>query len=381
MMHSWTEHFNQLKKSEKKSELWRYTPLNSFIDFGETKDRNSLNESEIILPQLPDHISGEVLFYNGKTWMTHSKKIQINHDFNKNDQSLFEMPLQQKQLLDQDVCYAWYKTKIHEQMLQISGNNNLILYVPHSKEEMILPELNIILTNNTAPIKIYEIHYGVNQHDFFNTTLLSVKIFNQSDLTYHRFTLQEKLKSIHWLQVINQKQFKTYLWKHKEQFHKEYVSVDNKTSEAFSDIKYLANVCGKSALDLTTQMNHLSPETKSLQKFKCLLDDSSKAALTGKITIEKNCPQSSAHFRSKHTLLSDKAHVYSQPQLEIHTDDVECAHGSSTGALQEEELFYLISRGINPHAAKKLLLSAFLTDEILTLDSKEEQKFFKELIL
>jgi len=380
MMLNWTEHFNHLNSLDKKSELWRYTPMNSLVQFKEIENNSDLKE-QIDLPNLPSEISGEVIFYNGKNWSSQCKEVQIAQGFSKNHQSLFEMPLQQKQLLDEDVCYAWYKTLTHEQIIQITGDRNLIILVPHASVHLTLPEINIVLEKNHSSIKIFEIHYGIKSIETYKTNLLSIKISNKTNVTYHRFALHEKLKSINWLQVNNFSQFQTYVWKQKEQFHKEYISIDNKTTHATSEIKYIANVGGKSVLDITTQMNHLSSDTKSHQQFKCLLDDSAKAALTGKITIEKNCPQSVAHFRSKHALLSDKAHIFSQPQLEIHTDDVECAHGSSTGALQEEELFYLISRGIKKEAALKLLQGAFLTDEIHCLISLEEQKFFKELIL
>lgn len=114
-------------------------------------------------------------------------------------------------------------------------------------------------------------------------------------------------------------------------------------------------------------IHHNAPHTLSNQKYKAVVDDQASVGFAGKIIITKKGDKSNANQVNKNLLLSKDARADSQPELEIDTDDVKVSHGSATGQLDEQALFYMQARGIPSEVARKLLLQGFcqeIIDEI-----------------
>ena len=124
-------------------------------------------------------------------------------------------------------------------------------------------------------------------------------------------------------------------------------------------------------LDNHTFIHHKAAHTQSEQLFKGILDDNSKGIFTGRILVGKNAQQINSSQLNKTLLLSKTAQSHSQPQLEIFADDVKCSHGSTTGQLSPDEIFYLQSRGIDINRAKQILSHAYLQEILLKIDNKE----------
>ncbi len=137
---------------------------------------------------------------------------------------------------------------------------------------------------------------------------------------------------------------------------------------------HLASLCAltdKAQADLTTRIRHEHADTRSHQLAKNHLDGQSKASFTGRIQIVKDAQRVDARQMNRNLLLSKKAQAVGQPQLEIAADDVKCAHGSSTGQVGDEALFYLLSRGITPARAKELMARAFVEEVFHNTPSPE----------
>ena len=111
-----------------------------------------------------------------------------------------------------------------------------------------------------------------------------------------------------------------------------------------------------------TYINHDVAHTFSNQLYKGLLDDESRAVFSGQIKIHNDAQQINSEQLNKNLILNDKARIFTQPQLVIGADDVKCSHGATVGKMDEEELFYLQSRGIEHKRAKQLLTQAFVYD-------------------
>ncbi len=111
--------------------------------------------------------------------------------------------------------------------------------------------------------------------------------------------------------------------------------------------------------DMQTVIHHKAADTTSNQLAKGILDGESKGIFTGKIFIHPKAQRVSSGQTNKNLLLSKKAQAHSQPQLEIFADDVKCSHGSTTGQLSDDEIFYFESRGIPAKKAKTLLAFGF----------------------
>ncbi|MCD6069358.1 MAG: sufD [Bacteroidetes bacterium] len=117
-------------------------------------------------------------------------------------------------------------------------------------------------------------------------------------------------------------------------------------------------------IDNHTYIDHAMPNCNSNELYKGVAYDKATIVFNGKIMVRRDAQKTNAYQSSKNILMSDDATVNTKPQLEIYADDVKCSHGTSTGKVDEEALFYLKARGIGDTSARKLLLQAFAQELI-----------------
>ena len=132
--------------------------------------------------------------------------------------------------------------------------------------------------------------------------------------------------------------------------------------EAFVDGLYMLG--GSQHADTHSIIDHQVPNCISHQTYKGVLNDSSRAVFNGKVFVRENAHGTDAQQSNKNLLLSNSARVDTKPQLEIFNDDVKCSHGATVGQLEEEELFYLLTRGLPETLARNLLTYGF-AEEII----------------
>jgi len=133
--------------------------------------------------------------------------------------------------------------------------------------------------------------------------------------------------------------------------------------EAWVDGLYMLN--GSQHADTHSIIDHQVPNCTSHQNYKGVLNDGSRAVFNGKVFVRENAHGTDANQSNKNLLLSNEARVDTKPQLEIFNDDVKCAHGATVGQLEEEELFYLLTRGLPENLARNLLTYGF-AEEIIS---------------
>lgn len=145
-----------------------------------------------------------------------------------------------------------------------------------------------------------------------------------------------------------------------------------------SFILYLTS--GTEHSDVNTVINHKAADTTSDQLAKGILDGDSKGIFTGKIHIYPKAQRVSSGQLNKNLLLSKKAQAHSQPQLEIFADDVKCSHGSTTGQLSPDELFYFQARGIPEAKARTLLAFGFGLEVVQKIQNQKLQEHVASVI-
>src|SRR3990167_2819936 len=128
---------------------------------------------------------------------------------------------------------------------------------------------------------------------------------------------------------------------------------------------------GKQKINLYTLQDHLKPESKSDLLIKSVLFDEAKFYYQGLIRIEKDAQKSNAYQKNQNILMSPQSWADSKPYLEIKANDVRCTHGATVGKLNNDELFYLESRGLSVKEATKLLLEGFFNDVWMRLEDKK----------
>jgi Fe-S cluster assembly protein SufD len=140
------------------------------------------------------------------------------------------------------------------------------------------------------------------------------------------------------------------------------VVLDHEGAECWVDGLYL--VGADQHTDTHSVIDHQQPHCNSHQLYKGILDDNGRAVFNGKIFVREGAQKTDAMQTNKNLLLSSQARVDTKPQLEIYADDVKCAHGAAVGQIDEEELFYLETRGINPELGRSLLTYGFAEEVI-----------------
>ncbi|HYK53263.1 MAG TPA: Fe-S cluster assembly protein SufD [Candidatus Eremiobacteraceae bacterium] len=133
--------------------------------------------------------------------------------------------------------------------------------------------------------------------------------------------------------------------------------------------------------DFHTLQGHRAPDTRSDLLFKSALDDRSHSTYTGVISIGKDAPRSQAYQANRNLLLSEGARADTEPKLEILIDDVaRCTHGATVGPVDDEQLFYLRSRGMDPDTATRLIVEGFFQEVFEKVGDARATDWLQEMI-
>ncbi len=147
--------------------------------------------------------------------------------------------------------------------------------------------------------------------------------------------------------------------------------------QARAEVNAAYQMNGWATIDTTTDIEHLAPCTLSEQLVKGVVGGEAKGVFQGKIHIAPNAVKTEGRQLHKALLLSDTAEVDAKPELEIFADDVKCSHGAASGELDEEQLFYMQSRGIERETAKQILIDAYLEELIAKVEDENIRKWIK----
>jgi len=132
--------------------------------------------------------------------------------------------------------------------------------------------------------------------------------------------------------------------------------------------------------EIRSTINHLVENTKSYQLIKSVLGKNSKAVYQGRIYVDSKAQKTDGYQLSKAILLDETSEFNAKPELEIYADDVKCSHGSASGSLNDNSIFYLMSRGLSYKQSKELLINGFMLDVIEKITDSEIKNLVKNMI-
>jgi len=157
------------------------------------------------------------------------------------------------------------------------------------------------------------------------------------------------------------------------------ISLDGQNIEANLNGFYMPR--RKQFVDNHTKVDHRLPHCNSNELYKGVLNDQSTGVFNGKVYVHIDAQKTNAFQSCGNILLSDDAQMNTKPELEIYADDVKCSHGTTTGQLDEEALFYLKSRGLGEANARRLLTSAFIGDVISKIENDAVRDFVTQQLV
>ena len=235
------------------------------------------------------------------------------------------------------------------------------LYLSESKTNlMISPKIHLKLSENSSATFIEE-HLN-SQGSLFHNQSTIIKLEKNSNLDHIRIqTNSVKATNINNA-TINQKKNSSYNFTQFSEGSR--LSRSNISSYLDEDgcecyINGLSLSKSSQQIDNNIVITHKAPNCTSGQNFRSILKGRSKGVFNGRTIVKQKAQKTNSSQSNKNLLISKNALMYSNPQLEIYADDVKCSHGSTTGQLDEDILFYLQSRGLNINLSKTLLLKGF----------------------
>jgi Fe-S cluster assembly protein SufD len=155
--------------------------------------------------------------------------------------------------------------------------------------------------------------------------------------------------------------------------------MNNEGAECWVDGLYV--VGENQHADTHSVIDHQKAYCNSHQLYKGILDANGRAVFNGKVFVREGAQKTDALQTNKNLLLSPQARVDTKPQLEIYADDVKCAHGAAIGQLDQDQLFYLEARGINPELGKSLLTYGFAEEVIEKIKIDSIKRELDEAVL
>jgi Fe-S cluster assembly protein SufD len=209
---------------------------------------------------------------------------------------------------------------------------------------------------------LIERYVGLEDAKNLTNSVLQAELAESSSLQHIRVQT-ESAQGFHVGRVLVKQKARSEYRSHNLQLGGQWVRLDLHTrleeEGAHAVLNGLYAVNGRQHADNHTRIDHLAPGTLSEELYRGILDGQGRAVFNGKVVVAKHAVRTDARQANHNLLLSRGAEIDTKPELQIDADDVKCSHGASVGQLDEQQLFYLRSRGLDAETARDLLIAAF----------------------
>lgn len=237
---------------------------------------------------------------------------------------------------------------------------------------------NLIVAGKGSHTKIIESYIGISQNSYLTNSVTEIILENDAHLEHDKIQI-ESTDAFHvgttFLRMDSRSRYESNAISLGGALVRNTITtvLDGEHSECTLNGLSLAG--GYQVIDNHTAIDHAKPHCNSHELYKAILGGASKGIFNGKIFVRKDAQKTDAKQTNKTLLLSDDATINAKPQLEIFADDVKCTHGATIGQLDEEQVFYLRTRGIDLETARNMLTTAFANDVIqrISLEPLREQ--------
>jgi Fe-S cluster assembly protein SufD len=247
----------------------------------------------------------------------------------------------------------------------IPGTIHLLFVSTGGSEPTVSHPRVLIVAEDNVEAAIVESYVGVDGAVYWTNAVTEVLIGKDCRIDHNKLQ-QESLAAYHTAAMHVELGRSSYFISHNTtlggKITRNDPSVRMAGEYAYAVLNGLVVIGGEQHCDNHTLLEHSSPNCPSHELYKHVLDGKSMAVFKGQIYVAPGAQKTDSKQTSKALLLSDDANMHSQPALEIYADDVKCTHGSTTGPVDQDMLFYLRSRGVGHDAARHLLTYAFAAD-------------------
>ena len=371
----------------KKKEDWKFLDINRAIEknigqldfYNDYSFQNKIDTSSFVKGL--EH--NKIVFINGRI-----EKIDFKSEDNNKIEIIEESNLSNKfnninSLINLNNAFANknYKISVKE---NYSLKKPLIVY--HLTTNKIYKKninlrLNFNLESNSS-LRLID-YFEDNSKDNFINIFYNFDLEKNSSLKNYKIDHKDNKNVKYSFNNIDQKEnsiSETFILSSGSSFFKNEINCDLNGQHSSAFVNGIFKLEDFKNHEIKTNINHLTENTKSYQLIKSVLGEGSKAAYQGKISVNSIAQKTDGYQLSKCILLDKTSEFNAKPELEIYADDVKCSHGSASGSLNEDSIFYLMSRGINYERAKELLINGFLLDVIEKITDPETKNLIKNTL-
>ena len=382
------EHFFKFVESgfpSKKLEDWKFSDLKSIINKNIKELKfgfNTIENKSYNLKYIKNFEHSKIVILNGEFLSADILDIDKNKIQIKNENLIFSESLNEP-LNNLNKAFASRLIKLNVLEGKIVEKPLVIYHVCDldSKTNLINTRFELTLHKNSSlsTLNLFEDKSvsGFNNHNF------NIIINKNSNLKNYIFDLnnnQNLRYSFTNIDIYENSNSENFIYSSGSKFSKYEINTNLKEKYSSAFINGIINLDKNNHHEIKTNINHLAENTKSYQLIKSVLNDKSTGVYQGKIFVNDQAQKTDGYQLSKALLLNENTEFNGKPELEIYADDVKCSHGSTSGNLDENSIFYLMSRGLNYDQAKKLLIDGFINDVIEKITNIEIQKYLKEAI-
>ena len=383
--------FSQLTKEgfpNKKWEEWRFTNLSKIVKGGyRISESNDAPKQDDFLDTYNLDEIDTIVIYNGhyiKDLSSAPEGIKLlngeeylsqnNNKFECINNSPFDL-----------LNTAFVDSGIN---IVVEKNNNIknpirILFLANGEDSiMVNPRLHLDI-DDSSNLTFIEHHVG-DAESFFQNQSIFITAKDNASVEHIRIqSNSENTQNIFNLNINQSKDsnYNFYQYIDGGELTRTNLSVNLNGQNAKCNINSLSISNDKQHVDNNIVVNHNNPNTFSSQFVKSILFDSSSGVFNGRTVVKEDAQKIIAHQTNKNLLLSNTAKMNSNPQLEIYADDVKCSHGSTTGEIDDDSLFYIQSRGIPKSEAVKLIVNGFANEAIKDIPNQAVFLFLQNRIL
>ena len=371
----------------RKQENWKFLDINQIIsnnisDLSFYNDYSIENkiDSSIFIDDLEHN---KIIFINGRIEKIdfsyeNKKQIEIIEDSYTNDKSE-----NNNSLIDLNIALSNKHSKILIKK-GYSFKKPLIIY--HlTNEKMKSKNINLRLDfelEQNSSLKLIDFFSDDSEKNFMNI-FYNFNLDRDAILKNYKIdkSLNKNLK--YSFNNIDQKQnsiSETFVFSAGSDYFKNEINCNLKGEYSSAFINGIFSLDDNKQHEIRTTINHLVENTKSYQLIKSVLGKNTKSAYQGRIYVDSKAQKTDGYQLSKAILLDETSEFNAKPELEIYADDVKCSHGSASGSLDDNSIFYLMSRGLNYKQAKGLLINGFLLDVIEKITDAEIKDLLKKMI-
>ena len=375
-------------------EEYKYTPLLKNVEkkfdlLKENKDQISQKSYEEVAKFVNSKfylISVDGYFKSELSNIPPKVKIKKYSELDREEKDTFENMYQKHDDSKSDF-FSSLNSIIHEDCLTISVDINTVL-----KEHITIININenydvnnyrkMIFCDKGSEISIFERFINLKSDENFSSSVTEIYQAENSKLNY--YSTQDFKENYHYNSInVFQKRDSVSTF-----FTVSFSGsiVRNNLNICLHDKSCYTNMYGfyamsdKSLIDNHTSVDHVDENSLSNEHYKGIMGGRSNGVFNGKIFVRKKAQKTNAFQSNNNIILSDKSKVNTKPQLEIWADDVKCSHGCTVGQMDDDAIFYLMSRGISRKDSISLLLSAFSSEIIEKITDEKMKSLFTELI-